>query len=136
MKNIEKQMADEIAKVNGLSVIKLGLRFDKVVVRLLGNLRTCVEPAVPNGKTVIVTITAPIKLPAKTEYEIEGRIKDLLESEAQQRDLRVTIFQNEVCLKIVGTSSKRAAKIVGLVHNPSTDSKLLLDLATQWLLEG
>ena len=136
MTNFEKQIADKIAKANGLSVTKLGLRFDKVVVRLFEGLRASVEGAVPKGKTVIVTVTAPIKLPAKTAQELEGQIKDFLESGIRYQDRRVTVSQNEVRLRIVESSSKRAAKFVGLVHNPTTDSKLLLDLAAQWLLEN
>ena len=136
MSNIEKKIADEIAKANGLTVTKLGLRFDKVVVRLLGNLRASVERAVPIGETVIVTITAPIKLPAKTAYELERLIKDFLKSSIRHQDRRVTIFHNEICLRVVVSSSKRAAKLIGFVHNPGTDSKLLLNLAAQWILEG
>ena len=136
MSNIEKKIADEIAKANGLTVTKLGLRFDKVVVRLLGNLRASVERAVPIGETVIVTITAPIKLPAKTAYELERLVKDFLESRIRHQDRRVTIFHNEISLRVVASSSKRAAKLIGFVHNPGTDSKLLLNLAAQWILEG
>ncbi|HKO79484.1 MAG TPA: hypothetical protein VJU78_03775 [Chitinophagaceae bacterium] len=136
MTNFEKQIADKIAKANGLSVTKLGLHFDKVVVRLFEGLRVSVERVIPKGMTVIVTVTAPIKLPAKTEQEIEGIIKDFLDSGIRQQDRKVTVCQNEVRLRIVESSPKRADKFVGLVHNPGTDAKLLLDLATQWLLEN
>jgi len=136
MTNIEKQIADQIARVNGLRVTKLGLRFDKVVVRLLGNLRAYVEQANVKEEAVIMTITAPIKLATKTEYELEGRIKDFLDSGNRSRDRRMTIFQNEIRLRILGSPSKQSSKFVGLVHNPGTDSKRLLDLAAQWLLES
>jgi len=136
MTNIEKQIAEKIARANGLSVTKLGLRFDKVVVRLLGDLRTYVEQANVKEKTVFMTITAPIKLAVKTEYELEAKIKDFLDSKNRIRDRSITIFQNEVRLRIVESSSKQSDKFVGLVHNPGTDSKLLLDLATQWFIEA
>ncbi len=133
MKNIEKQLADEIARASGLSVTKLDLRFDKVVVRLLGNLRTFVERANLKKEVILMTITAPIKLAAKTEDELEAQIKDFLDSKSRSRDRRITVFGNEVRLRIVESSSKQSERFVGLVHNPSTNSKLLLDLATQWL---
>jgi hypothetical protein len=136
MPTIEKQIADRIAKANGLSVTKLGLRFDKVVIRLLGNLRDYVERTSLKKETVIMTITAPIRLAVKTEYELEGRIKDFLDSGNRSRDRRLTIFQNEVRLRIVGSSLNQPPKFVGLVHNPGTDSKLLLDLASRWLLKS
>jgi len=134
--NIEKQIADRIAKANGLKVTKLGLRFDKVVVELLGNVRAYVERTIQKEETVIMTITAPIKLAAKTGHELERRIKDFSDSGNRGRDRRMTIFQNEIRLRIVRSSSKQSAKFVGLVHNPGTDSKLLLDLTAQWLLES
>jgi hypothetical protein len=136
MTNIERQIADSIAKANGLSLTKLGLRFDKVVVRLIGNLKTFVEQVNLNDRIVLLTITAPTKLAAKTEHQLKGQIKDFLDSGILDSDRRITIFQNSVYLRIVGRSSKQAVKFVGLVHNPGTDAELLLKLASQWLIEG
>jgi hypothetical protein len=136
MTNIERQIADRIARANGLRVTKLGLRFDRVVVGLMGNLRTYVERVNLNEGAVLLTITAPIKLPAKTEDELKGQIKDFLDSGILGQDRRITIFQNEVCLRIVERSSKKTTKFVGLVHNPGTDIDLLLKLASQWLIDG
>jgi len=120
----------------GLNVTKLGLRFDKVVVRLMGNLRTYVEEVNLHERAVLVTITAPIKLAAKTGHELKGQIKDFLDSGILGCDRRITIFQNSVCLRIVARSSKKTPKFVALVHNPGTDIELLLKLASQWLIEG
>jgi len=53
MIQIEKLVASAIAKANGLSVSKLGLRFDKVVVRLLGNIRIAIEQEVPKETAII-----------------------------------------------------------------------------------
>src|SRR3954447_24111475 len=77
--NIDRQVAEEIVAANGLSVTKLGLRFDKVVVRLLGSVRACVEGANPKGKTVLMTITAPIELPGRTQHELEAIIRESLD---------------------------------------------------------
>lgn len=136
MTNIEKQIANRIAKANGLSVTKLGLRFDKVVVRLLGNLREYVEQINPNEGVILLTITAPIKLPAKTEHELKGQIRDIFNSGFPAGYRRINVFQNQVCLSTVGRSSKKNSKFVGLVHNPGTDAELLLNLASQWLIDG
>lgn len=134
MANIDRQVADEIAAASGLSVTKLGLRFDKVVVRLLGCLRACVEHANPREKTVFMTITAPIKLPGKTQHELEAIIRKSLDCKSHNRDRQITVFQNEVQLRIIESSANRNHRFVGLVHNPGTNPTLLLDLATQWLL--
>ncbi|MBL7787539.1 MAG: hypothetical protein JNM36_16660 [Chitinophagales bacterium] len=133
MINVEKEIATKIALKNGLTVKKLGLRFDKVVVRLLGNLRTLVEEVSPEKRIVLMTITAPIKLAAKTEYELEQQIKSILSSDNGNDDLFMSVFQNKIRLRIINFSSNHVVKFVGLVHNPSTDAKLLLDLTTAWL---
>ncbi|MEO6550691.1 MAG: hypothetical protein ABIN94_21985 [Ferruginibacter sp.] len=137
MDNIEKQIADQIAKANGLTVVKLGLRFDKVVVRLIGNLRTSLEQVVPTGETLIMTMIAPIKQPAKTEYGLTTLIRDFLESGIKKEDDNLNVLGNEVHLRTVrSTPNKRAGRFIGLVHNPGTNAKKLLDLAARWVLEG
>jgi len=135
MIQIEKLIGNEIAKANGQSVSKLGLRFDRVVVQLLGNIRAAIEQEIPGKMVVIMTITAPIKLPGKTEHELIGKIKNFLEAGIQQQDSTQTIFQNKVQLRLVESSSKQNTRFIGLVHNPDIDAKLLLDLAAQWLLK-
>lgn len=135
MANIDRQIAVEIAAANGLSVTKLGLRFDKVVVRLLGCLRACVEHANQGERTVFITITAPIKLPGKTEHELAAIIRNSLDCKSHIGNRQLTVFQNEVQLRIIESSSKRNHKFVGFVHNPGTNPTLLLDLASQWLME-
>lgn len=134
MTNIEKEIANRIAKANGLSITRLGLRFDKVVIRLCENLRVYAEQEIPKGETVVMTLTAPIKLPAKTEVEIKRQIKDFVGSGIRHADRTVTIFQNTIRLRIIGPSLKQPIKFVGFVHNPGSDPKQLLDLANQWLL--
>jgi hypothetical protein len=131
----EKLIANEIAKANGLNITKLGLRFDKVVIRLLKNIRIAIKNEVPKEKAVIITMTAPIKHPAKTENDIIGKIKDILVSGKQQRDTLLTIFQNEIQLRVIKSPSKQTINFIGLVHNRDIDSKYLLDITSKWLLE-
>ena len=133
MTDFDKKIAYEIATVNKLSVKKLGLRFDKVVIRLLGDLSDFAERIVPKGETILLTITAPIKVPAKTEQEIERRIRHLLESGAPHRDRQATIFENKVRLRIFSALPTQHISLIGFVHDPDTNPELLLDLAVQWL---
>src|SRR4051812_11819636 len=93
--NIDRQVADKMVAANRLSLTKLGLRFDKVVVRLLGSLRACVEGANPKGKTVLMTITAPVKLPGKTQHELETIIRESLSCKGIIEDRHIRVFQNE-----------------------------------------
>src|SRR5271165_3956788 len=39
------------------------LRFDRVALRLVGGLQTALSECVPEGQAVVLTVTAPIRLP-------------------------------------------------------------------------
>lgn len=132
MTNTEKEIAQEIARANGVSVTKLGLRFDGVVVRLLGSLRASLAQE-KRKETVVMTITAPIRFPAKTAVELAGEIRNLLASGARGKDHSTTVFENRVCIRIVPAPSRSSAQFIGLVHNPDINAVSLLDLATHWL---
>jgi hypothetical protein len=131
MIQIEKQIANEIAKANGLSLSKLGLRFDKVVVRILGNIRNAVEQEVPKESVIIITISAPIKLPAKTEHELIEKIRNIVSTGKKERDTSLAIFGNEVRIRLLKTSSKKSINFIGLVHNKDIDSKYLLKISSK-----
>jgi hypothetical protein len=131
MIQIEKQIANEIAKANELSLSKLGLRFDKVVVRILGNIRNAIEQEVPKESVIIVTISAPIKLPAKTEHELIEKIRNIVSTGKKKRDTSLTIFENEVRIRLIKSSSKKSINFIGLVHNKDIDSKYLLDISSK-----
>ena len=47
------------------------LRFDKVATRLIERLQATLGETVPDGMTVLLTITAPIRLPSKTAASLE-----------------------------------------------------------------
>lgn len=73
---------------------KLGLRFDKVVVRLMGHLQCTLGEIVPEGMTVLLTLTAPIRLPAKTADALEDKIRTLLRRKSLLRDAKETTYGN------------------------------------------
>ena len=132
MEFIDKNIAERIAEANKTTIKKLGLRFDKVAVRLLISLKTSVD--IPKGRAVLWTITAPIKLPAKTEIEISQQMNNILESSVRNEDFQSTICQNQIHIRVIDLPANQVDRIVGFVHNPESSSKQLLDLATQWLL--
>jgi|SRR5579859_633991 len=126
-------MAEQVLAGSGLSAAKLGLRFDRVVVRALGDLRAWADNAVPEGAAVIVTISAPIRLPAKTVEALRERIAALLSSADPARDWSGAAHGNQVGLRLVRRAADQRLKLVGFVHNPSTGAGDLLDLAERWL---
>ena len=110
------------------------LRFDKVATRLLERLQATLGEAVPDGMTVLLTITAPIRLPSKTAASLEDKIQTLLQRGSPGRDAKNTIHGNRVQIRLLRGESERAPKMVGFVHNSDSDPLLLLDM-TRELLE-
>lgn len=84
--------------------------------------------------TVLLTITAPIRLPSKTAAVLEGKIQTLFGRGSPGRDEKDTIHGNHVQIRLLRDESIRAPKMIGFVHNPDTDPLLLLNM-TRELLE-
>src|SRR5690349_18377388 len=130
---MDRGIAEEIARAGGTSVSKLGLRFDRVVVRILGDLTRFTERAAPANLCILITISAPIRLPARTERVLEQEIDALLAGRMVSTGQAANVHGNKVRLRLVDSPSKRPQKLIGFVHNPDIDAKTLLDLAEQWL---
>jgi len=109
------------------------LRFDKVATRLVKRLQAAARETVPDKTTVLVAITAPIRLPAKTATALEDKLQTALRRGAP-RDQKTTIAGNRVCIRLLPSRSAQAPKLIGFVHNPGPDPRLLFDI-TRELLE-
>jgi hypothetical protein len=110
------------------------LRFDKVATRLIERLQATLGETVPDGMTVLLTITAPIRLPSKTAASLEDKIQTLLGSGSPGRDENDPIHGNRVRIRLLRDGSERAPKVIGFVHNSDSDPLLLLNM-TRELLE-
>jgi len=110
------------------------LRFDKVVIQLMDRLKATLGGNVPDGMTVALTVTAPIRLAAKTAAALEEKIRALLGRRSPARDVSATIHGNRIRIRLLRHGSDRAPKLVGFVHNPDPAAAvLLLDLTSEWI---
>jgi hypothetical protein len=109
------------------------LRFDRVATRLVERLRAALGETVPDGMTVLLTITAPIRVPSKTAAALEDRIQTFLRRGSPGRDKTDTIYGNRVRIRLLRDESKRAPRMIGFVHNSDSDPLLLLDLTRELL---
>ena len=75
----------------GQGYAKPHLRFDKVATRLIERLQATLGETVPDGMTVLLTITAPIRVPSKTAASLEDKIQTLLGRGSPGRDEKGTI---------------------------------------------
>jgi hypothetical protein len=109
------------------------LRFDKVATRLIERVRATLGDAVPDGTTVLLTVTAPIRLASRTATALEEKIRILLARGSSGRDAEETIHGNRVRIRVWRGQSARTAKLIGFVHNPDPDPLLLLSRTRDWM---
>lgn len=130
-----KRVAVDIATLSprGVGQAKPHLRFDKVATRVIKNLQAVLSETVPEGMTVLLTITAPIRLASKTTAALEDKIQTLLKSKLSGRDVEAAIHANHIRIRLVRNQSGRAPKMVGFVHNPDTDPFQLFSMACKLL---
>jgi hypothetical protein len=134
--HVDRRIAEAVAAAAGTTVSRLGLRFDRVVIEVLGELRRFAEGATPNGQTVLVTLTAPIRAPSKTTRALEQEIGTVLVARAVDRDRRTRLHGNAVRLRLVEHTVAEDHRLIGFVHNPDVSAAHLLRLAERWLQAG
>ncbi len=76
---MDREMARAMTFAAGTSISKLGLRFDRVVLRVLRDLTEHCDRRAPERTGVVVTISAPIHRPAATVETLMQRIDALIE---------------------------------------------------------
>ena len=128
-----EDLARQVAAGAGVKPSALGLRFDRVATALLERLAMVSEAAAPEGATFILTLTAPIRLPARTIEALSGAIR-AMGAEDDPGELTGPICGNGVRLRLIGRSQAHRPRFLGFVHNPDVDASRLLGLAEDWLL--
>jgi hypothetical protein len=113
----EPKMEDNSATVR--------LRFDRVAMRFVGDVRSALHEVVPDGKMLMFTITAPIRLASKTADVLESRVRSLLARRTEPIDLTETIHGNQIRVRLLGGGVKGTTKVIGFVHNPDSDPDVL-----------
>jgi len=83
--------------------------------------------AVPEGRTVIVTITAPIRQDSKTGMVLEDKIRALLAT--GRAELDTTVHGNRIRVRILKGGASRTSKLIGFVHNPEPHPRALFEVA-------
>jgi hypothetical protein len=107
------------------------LRFDRTALALVRRLQATLAKAVPDGRTVIVTITAPIRQDSKTGVVLEDEIRALLVTRRTQ--LKATIYGNRIQVRVLKGGTGRTSKLIGFVHNPKPTPVALFDVTRSLL---
>ena len=102
------------------------LRFDRVALRVVRRLQEGLSASVPDGRTLILTITAPIRVPSKTAAALEDNIRTYLARQSAKGEVKHTIHGNQIRVRLVTGGS--TTKVIGFVHNPDSDPDVLFDI--------
>ena len=115
---------------------KFRLRFDKVALRFVSDVKVALSEFVPEGKTLIVTVTAPIRSASKTADALESQIQPRLARGPARLDFSDTINGNQIRACLVTGLARGASNVVGFVHNPDLDVDALLAAAQSLIRSG
>jgi hypothetical protein len=107
------------------------LRFDRTAVGLVNRLQATLAKAVPDGKTVMVTVTAPIRQHSKTGVVLEDKIRKLLAT--RRTELRATIYENRIQVRVLKGGAGRTSRLIGFVHNPEPSPAALFEVTRSLL---
>jgi hypothetical protein len=105
------------------------LRFDRGVLRLSSGLRDALAQAVPASTAVIVTVTAPIRLRARTQAVLIEKIRAVLTKRPVPARLAATVHGNRVQVRTMKGGRRSTCPIVTFVHNPKPAPAPLFDAA-------
>jgi hypothetical protein len=97
------------------SATKVRLREDKVAQRVLRDLESALHAHVPAGKSVILTLGAPIKVSRQLVVALTDVLVTYLESGSVEVDEKRTILGNRVRFRVLRLTSKWPAKVIGFV---------------------
>lgn len=107
------------------------LRFDRTAVGLVRRLQANLAAAVPADKTIVVTITAPIRRDSATAALLEEKIRELLAT--RRARLEVTIHANRIQARVLRGGTRRTPRLIGFVHNPEPGPAGLFEVARSLL---
>ena len=108
------------------------LRFDKVALRLVQDIRGALEQAVPGGLCVVFTVTAPIREPSKTTAAVIEVIRAQL-SLGNLLAKHEALYGNQIRVQVMKSRLPNAARVAGFVHNPDPPPTVLLEIAQSLL---
>lgn len=134
--SVDREIAEAIAVAGDTTASRLGLRFDRIVVRVLDHLKLFVDANAPEGLTVLLTLTAPVRAPKKMAVALEREIAALLQNGCPEAERSIVLHGNRAELRLVERAPTLGQELLGFVHNPDVDAVVILNLAERWLRSG
>lgn len=127
---MDRKLALKMTKSQGTTINKLGLRFDRVVLRLSKNLSDFSKVCNLNETIVLITLQAPIKWPAKTEKKLVDKIRKY---SLTKENKNFILCQNSIRLKHFAKPKKNGPSLLFLVHRRSVKSQEIEKTVALWI---
>ncbi|MBS0377802.1 MAG: hypothetical protein JSS29_04890 [Proteobacteria bacterium] len=105
------------------------LRFDRVAQRLVRNVQAALCERLGDADTLVVTVTAPIRQPARTVDTLASKLKAPL-----SRAFEGIVCGNRVRARLLRRTGKAAPRVIVFVHNPRPAVDGLIEWAQSLLL--
>jgi hypothetical protein len=106
------------------------------VQRVLRELRAFTDQTAPPEVTVLLALTAPIRLPGRTVDVLKQAMTAFLVAGDLSREWRGDVNGNAAQLRLVTGKGAHAPSLIGFVHNPECPCEPLFAAATRWAREG
>jgi hypothetical protein len=106
-------------------VAQARLREDKTAQRVLRDIESALRAHVPVGKTIILTLGAPIKVPKKLVTTLTDVLLYYLESGAEEVEEKKTVLGNRIRFRVLNHDSKWNAKVIGFVFSGDPEPSML-----------
>jgi hypothetical protein len=133
-----KRIAVDIATLKPHGVLQPNtpnprLRFDKVATTLIQRLKANLNRTVPEGSTILLTLTAPIRLPSRTAASIEEKITNLLKVSVPTSVATDLVHGNHIHIHLSTNQPPPSPKLIAFVHNADSHPLPLLNIAHELL---
>jgi hypothetical protein len=102
------------------------LRFDRTAIGFVTRLQKALTKSIPEGSTLIVTCTAPIRRDSKTSKELQAQL-DLMLASGRKR-LGSTIAGNRIQARVL-QGHAQPGRLLGFIHNPEPGPEVLFSLS-------
>lgn len=118
----------------GDSIAKPRLRYDRVALRFVRDLRGRLLPVLASRQAAIVTIRAPILQAGKTADALEGKFRARRAGKAAIAELTTRVSGNQIGVRLVHNTG-RGSELLGFVHSEGSSPAVIAN-AVQSLLGG
>jgi hypothetical protein len=88
-----------------------------VARRVLSQIENALRGRVPDGRTLILTLGAPIKVPKLLVGALTDILLAYLESGAEEADVKKTILNNRVRFRVLNADPMWSGKVIGFVFS-------------------